>query len=207
MALSRLLSPFKMTGATSGTTTLLVADAVSPNITFPSATSTLATVSGALGTPTSGTLTNCTGLPATTGLVAGTANYKLFTNVGGTALEWAKGHFVGTISRTLSTASGNVAITGVGFKPTLVIFMAAGGANAHDGSWGADDGTNRYAFGFQPNTTDMNTSTAQGGMMFEQSAGYTFASIASFDSDGFTLTWTKVSSPTGGAVITFIAFR
>jgi len=36
-----------MKGATSGTTTLLVADAVSPNITLPSATATLAT----LGTP------------------------------------------------------------------------------------------------------------------------------------------------------------
>jgi len=47
MPLSRLLSPFKMKGATSGTTTLLVADAVSPSITFPAVTSTLAT----LGTP------------------------------------------------------------------------------------------------------------------------------------------------------------
>ena len=44
MALSRLLSPFKMKGATSGTTTLLVADAVSPNITLPSVTGTLATL-------------------------------------------------------------------------------------------------------------------------------------------------------------------
>jgi hypothetical protein len=44
MPLSRLISPFTIKGATSGTTKFLVADGVSPNITFPGFTASVATL-------------------------------------------------------------------------------------------------------------------------------------------------------------------
>jgi len=71
-----------LAGATSGSTTLTPTDAVTATITLPSATGTLVTVSGAIGTPTSGVLTNCTGLPATTGISGALATGRVLTTAG-----------------------------------------------------------------------------------------------------------------------------
>jgi hypothetical protein len=95
-----------LAGSTSGTSTINAAAVAGTGsiITLPTGTVTLAAVSGALGTPTSVTLTNGTGLP-----IAGLTG--LGTNVG-TALATAlngTGAFVGTTSPSLTTPTLGVA--------------------------------------------------------------------------------------------------
>jgi hypothetical protein len=102
---------------------------------------------------------------------------------------------VGAISRVLTAATGNVAYTNIGFRPKLVIFI------------GGVSGTLSHAIGFSDSTTDAGlVINASSGNVISSSAfvlGHTDgvnshnASVVSFDSDGFTLAWTKTASPTG----------
>lgn len=108
-------------GTSSGTTSLVATAAASGTITLPAATDTLVgkattdtltnktLVAPALGTPASGTLTNCTGLP-----VAGiTASTSTALGVGSIELGHASDT---TISRS---ASGVIAVEGVDLYPNI----------------------------------------------------------------------------------------
>lgn len=112
---------------------------------------------------------------------------------------------VSSFSRDISTASGSQAITGVGFTPKAVIFF------------GAIDGTTITSFGFG-NATGEKTVFQRGsaggwfnstGLTFQVNStpDQSYATIASLDADGFTLTWTKQNSPTGTATINYLAIR
>ena len=57
-------------------------------------------------------------------LAKGAADFKLFMNAGATAPEWASGLNYIAISRDLAAVSGDVAYTGMGFKPTALICLA-----------------------------------------------------------------------------------
>lgn len=113
-----------------------------------------------------------------------------------------------TATRVLSAANGNVSYTGVGFKPTVVEFIAgiSGSTVGHRTPYGFDDGTHHFS------TTELlgatNSQTFQNIVSLligDDAAGGNFASaaIASMDVDGFTLTWTKNGTPT--ATATFAA--
>lgn len=112
----------------------------------------------------------------------------------------------GSTTYDLTTASGDQAVTGVGFKPRLLIFIA-GINNTTQMSVGGTDGTS------QGYTNDRNSVGAgtyglatNGCIQFNQGSGTTqTAVIASMDTDGFTLTWTKAGSPTGTGIINYIA--
>jgi len=54
----------------------------------------------------------------------GAANLKQFMDAAGTAAEWATGSYSGTFTRAMDAASGDVAYTGVGFKPSAIIIIA-----------------------------------------------------------------------------------
>lgn len=100
-------------------------------------------------------------------------------------------------TRDLTAASGNVAYTGAGFKPRALV--AFGAVNFSIASFGmADVGlTNRavHSTGGGPN---FYFSTAL--ILFETvSNNYQTAQINSYDTDGFTLAWTKTNTPTGTA--------
>ena len=139
-------------------------------------------------------------------LAIGAANTKLFINAAGTAPAWASGLKVGNFTKDMTEATGTVAYTGVGFKPSAILFFACGPTD-NAISIGADDGTNKgmvSAYGtlnFTVVTTDS--------IYLLNAAGTTLqnARISSFDSDGFTLSWTKVGSPTGTATIIYLAIR
>lgn len=107
-----------------------------------------------------------------------------------------------TFSRQDNANSGDVAYTGVGFMPKAALFVGCcdasqqaevgvAGKDLVDGGWMRDDTH------FHTVATAISLGSAGGG------TGQT-AIVKSWDSDGFTLTWTKVGAP-AGATHTFYA--
>lgn len=104
------------------------------------------------------------------------------------------------INRDLGDASGDVSYTGIGFKPRLVRFTAMLDGSTLTGSIGADDGTNH-------NCVEIYVT----GQLFIQAAKSIYvetgtpatqsAIVKSFDTDGFTLTWTKTGASAGNISI------
>jgi len=136
----------------------------------------------------------------------GAANLKQFMNAGATAPEWAVGIKIGTFTRAQDGASASVAYTGVGFKPSMVIFLA-GVAAVVGGSVGFSNGTNHYLSAEATNGTHRFDTTACI-LTFDAGTWETNATIASLDSDGFTLAWTKAgSSPSGTITVQYLALR
>jgi hypothetical protein len=130
-------------------------------------------------------------------LAKGGADAKMFMNAAGTLPEWAAGIYVGSFTRVLSTASGNVAYTGIGFKPRVLIQL--GGLSGGGVGVGLGDIAKQAAI------TD-------GGYMvpsfiYIENSGAQRADIISFEADGFTLAWVKIGSPTATITIYFIASR
>ena len=103
-------------------------------------------------------------------------------------------------TRDMALASGTQAVTGVGFEPRFIIMlMTISGAVAGIASWGFSSG-----LGEDTATWDNHNSTADSygtGTVFvkgQTSGGVHYAgSLLSFDSDGFTITWTRTGAPTG----------
>lgn len=144
-----------------------------------------------------------------TRLAKGAANLKLFMNA--TAPEWASGIKVGTFTRDMSAASGNVSYTSVGFKPSLVLFFAQAGVNkAGAFSDGADNGTthvSRRGDGSYLAGVLNWAATESIYILVGNTGDIQKAYIVSMDSDGFTLTWTKSVSPAETINCYYIAFR
>ena len=107
-----------------------------------------------------------------------------------------------TSTRDLTAASGNVSYTGVGFTPTAIHNISY--VTASLGSLGYADSA-RADTGIKLNVT----ATYESGFIYLEttSNNYQTATIASYDSDGFTLTWTKVNSPTGTLQLSFLCMR
>ena len=115
---------------------------------------------------------------------------------------------VGSFTRNTSLANGNQAITGVGFSPKGIIFIA----NITQ--------TSGFSVGFADNSggrmvCDTNNNTA-GTYMYNASYCltvntannvYSSAYLDSMDSNGFTLTWVKEGSPSGTVTVAYMAFR
>ena len=116
--------------------------------------------------------------------------YEIFTP--GAALQVK----VGILTREMDAVSGNVAYTGIGFTPKLILFDYGvdGTAEIYTGM-GFDDGTNARATSISATdgTKVFQTNKSIGAL--EDGSKSQVAEIASFDSDGFTLTWAKGGAP------------
>ncbi len=114
---------------------------------------------------------------------------------------------VGSFTRDVTTASGNQAITGVGFVPKAIIILATINATAAM-SVGFSDGTTheclRDLVGLGANTYGPATNLIN---LLVDGSNFTTADLSSFDSDGFTIAWTKTGSPTGTATLYYLALR
>lgn len=112
-----------------------------------------------------------------------------------------------TGTRDLSAASGNVAYTGIGFQPTAIICLAIVDSADYQVSWGFADSSKAG----ENVTKDSSTTFRNLGsvLIFLQTSGgaYQTATVNSYDSDGFTLTWTKTGSPTGTLKLLFFCLK
>lgn len=106
-------------------------------------------------------------------------------------------------TRVLSAAAGNVAYTGLGFKPTFIQFQTGISGGSNWGSWGSSDGVNNNCLESSL-TLGVFYQGGMAGIQRDNAAGSNFQNftIASFDSDGFTLAWAKTGTPTATAAIT-----
>lgn len=107
-------------------------------------------------------------------------------------------------TRDLTVATGSVGYTGMGFRPSSCLFF------------GVIDGGSTFVLGSRSSIpSEHNVNEVPTGLMTQSShamrvytdsgfANSQIATVSSFDADGFTLSWTKVASPTG--TLTFKAF-
>ncbi len=154
---------------------------------------------------------------------------RIATTNGGSAVNWAssgtrqvvavtpasiveelagKGQFkMGTFSRNMTTASGDQAITGVGFQPSAVLVIAADAGTAAF-SIGFSDGSSEGHL-FDAHNNSANTWDASSGSIYMATGSNNdySGSISSLDSDGFTITWTRTNTPTGTIDARYFAFR
>ncbi len=115
---------------------------------------------------------------------------------------------VGSFTRDLTAASGNVAYTGIGFQPKAVLMIAVVAATK-TACWGFAAGAGGHVVNERGDDAnlDVNTNYCINATTSAGSGHYQIAGIATFDSDGFTLTWTKGNAPTGTLTVIYLAVR
>jgi hypothetical protein len=134
------------------------------------------------------------------------ANQKLFGNAAGTAPEFATGVKIINSTRSSTAANGNVAYTGVGFKPSLVLALMSSSGALGRWSIGGMDGTTSYSLYTNELGNTQTIATYAGAVT--ASGGSQLAAYSSFDVDGFTITWTKTGAPAADTYsLIFICFR
>ncbi len=115
---------------------------------------------------------------------------------------------VGSFTRDTATANGTQAVTGVGFLPKAVIFLAG------------QTGTSKVSVGFDDLTTGASVfQNIPGGVsFFNTQSGFSISvtdtagtsydgEVSVFGADGFTVTWTRSGAPTGTITIFYLALR
>lgn len=112
-----------------------------------------------------------------------------------------------SFTRDLTTATGSQAITGVGFQPTALIAFA--GVELSTLNFVNNSFTDGTTNGGRSNYTTSGAYTVHDRAFFIMQSGsvHQSGSISSFDSDGFTISWSKTGSPTGTATIKCLALR
>jgi len=121
----------------------------------------------------------------------------------------SKSFYVGSLTRDMTSASGNVSYTGIGFSPKAVIFF-----NAKDSSglnylgWGFDGGAHAKGI-FMATTTGIAYANAIYSINgYQDINNAQVAEIYSLDKDGFTLKWIKGGSPSAGTLtVYYMAFK
>jgi hypothetical protein len=116
---------------------------------------------------------------------------------------------LGSFTRDTSIASGNQSISGVGFVPRLVIFLAAVNSQTGEMSIGWSDGTlvQNVAdnHNLVANTFFAGTNAA---INMQGTAGVAaYVTAVGMDADGFTLSWLKAGAKAGTATIHYLAIR
>lgn len=113
-----------------------------------------------------------------------------------------------SFTRDTATASGTQAVTGVGFKPRVVVFLSGTVTGSGKVSVGIDDGTTPIgAFNNHNSTADTwGLDTSFSIELIESTPNFSQAKITTLGADGFTVTWTKTGTPTGSVTIGALCF-
>ena len=115
-------------------------------------------------------------------------------------------------TRDMTLASGTQAITGVGFRPSSVIFLCASSPALGAGSVGLDDtSSGRSAWVNENEDITDQFLHRSGGITIEATVGNPsiryFGNVQSFDVDGITIIWTRGGAATGTLLGSFMAFK
>jgi len=112
---------------------------------------------------------------------------------------------IGSFTRDVSAAAGDVSETGIGFTPAAIIFIGTVNTTTK-AFWGFDNETARGCIYYR--ASDYSYDTPSYSLVYDDGSGNTHkGKIKSFDADGFTITWAKVGSPTGTLQIFYLALR
>ena len=111
-----------------------------------------------------------------------------------------------TATRDMSAISGDVSYTGVGFTPTAIIAFSAINASIQYSIGAVDSGKTEMNIGNGNATSNMYVDSTNLVSIW-QGGGNQAGLLKTFDSDGFTLTWTKYLSPTGTLTMYFLCLR
>lgn len=161
------------------------------------------TASSALASDTNGLPVASSTTSTELGFVAGVTS-AIQTQLNG-KMGFSDARFtIATLTRDLTTATGSVAYTGVGFSPKALLFIAVVDGTTKI-SWGMDNAAQPRAISsFGANYTNWGSNSIA---IADGSGNSQVALVSSLDSDGFTLSWTKAGTPTGTAVVYYLAFR
>jgi hypothetical protein len=127
-------------------------------------------------------------------LGAGTSGYFLKTQGASANPIWAAitvGIKIGTLTRLLNAADGDVAYTGVGFQPTHILFIGGNKAVGQSFTIGLDDGTTHQCAYMTGGAATMDYSDTMSIHAERSATNGQEAFVKSFDADGFTLTWNE----------------
>jgi hypothetical protein len=117
----------------------------------------------------------------------------------------------GTITRALDGASGDVAYTGIGFRPTSIEFFASVATDTlgfSDGFCDASSGIENQCTTRDSATGAISSSSNCIKIVKPTTADIQSAVLKQFDADGFTLTWTKTGTPAANTItVGYIARR
>lgn len=117
----------------------------------------------------------------------------------------------GTFTRDMSTASSTQTVTGVGFKPAFILFLAAQNTTSSQASMGVDTGGSARGALYHSHAVSANTWAKSGtsySIYAEQGGGNTYAGgVTAFREDEFDVSWVKGGSASGTLAIDYIAFR
>jgi hypothetical protein len=148
-------------------------------------------------------------------LAAGTDGYFLKTQGSSanpiwaaiSAMAYSDSRFkVGNFTRSQSASGGDVAYTGVGFQPKAIVFCWGVDATSSLGI-GFSDGTNHGA-ATQATTGNVRVQQSYCIQTLDTTTWEEDALVKTFDSDGFTLTWSNGGSPPSATIeVIYIAFR
>ncbi len=139
--------------------------------------------------------------------VDGAAGEVMESSGAGVAEVWVQKleSYVLATTRDMTAASGVVGYTGVGFQPTCIIVIAC------------IDGSYEFSIGIVDSAGDDRSIHAPTNATWQEQTEFLYfdrgggdehyAVFTSFDTDGFTLTWTKVNNPGGNAQLRFLCLR
>lgn len=145
-------------------------------------------------------------------LGAGTSGQFLKTNGAGANPAWASSAisaYVGSFTKDQTDASGSTtAVTAPGFTPKFVIFLA-GQQDTSESSWGFDDGTTAAVmYDINGAATDVyNLATGVSIRSLQTATASYSGNITSLDANGFTVTWTRASTPSGTMTVYYVAVK
>jgi hypothetical protein len=142
-----------------------------------------------------------------TRLPKGSADKHVIMDAAGSLPSYATPFKIGTFDKVLDDAAGDVAYTGVGFKPSQILFISF---SAQGQGMGLDNGTiSRCAIVAGVGANSDFTAQTVRSIWFSTNYGVNNMRgfLKSFDIDGFTITYDKSATPTGTAIVIYMAFR
>lgn len=119
--------------------------------------------------------------------------------------------YTGSFSTPVAPSTADLAVTGVGFKPDLILAMTVRGYASF--GFGATDGVNQFCGSVLSHSSERDARFRNDGFacQLQQSGGATalgyVAKIVSMDADGFTVGWNENINPIGPLPVYFLALK